>query len=83
MSVPSRSQASFELLETASSETVKVRLIEFLLSDGKGPRVAVHVDVHVDARAMQPPVGYAYQWPSTDPAPDPRAAATELCELSA
>ena len=33
-----------DMLETATSEAVKVRLIEFLCGDGKAPQVAVHVD---------------------------------------
>lgn len=55
-------QVAADLLETAQSEAVKVRLVEFLLSEGKTPQVAVNVD----ARAIQAPVGYAYpSWPSS------------------
>lgn len=37
-------EIAMELLETATSESTKVRLIEFLAGDGKAPQVAVHVD---------------------------------------
>lgn len=37
-------EVAADLLRSAQSETVKVRLIELLLSDGKSPQVAVNVD---------------------------------------
>lgn len=33
-----------ELMENAKSETVRARMVEFLLSDGKAPTVSVNVD---------------------------------------
>ena len=50
-------EVAAELLRTATSETVKVRLIELLAGDGKQPGVSVHVD------ARMPPQGYIYRRP--------------------
>ena len=47
-------QVALELLESTKSETIKVRLIEFLCNEGKAPQVAVNVD----ARSMAG--GYEY-----------------------
>ncbi len=47
-----------EMLETATSEAVKVRLIEFLCSDGKAPQVGVYVDARQEPRG-----GYEYVRP--------------------
>ena len=49
-------EVGLELMANAQSETVRARMVEFFLSEGKTPQVAVHVD----ARSMPPPVGYAY-----------------------
>lgn len=52
-------EVAAELLEKTTSESVKVRLIEFLCGDGKAPQVAVHVD----ARQEHRPAGYEYVRP--------------------
>lgn len=45
---------AIEMLETTKSETILVRLIEFLAGEGKSPQVAVNVD------ARSAPAGYEY-----------------------
>ena len=48
-------QVAIELLETTKSETIKVRLIEFLCNEGKAPQVAVHVDARQGGGYEYPP----------------------------
>lgn len=42
-------EVAVDLMRNAKSETVRARMAEFLLSDGKSPQVAVHVDARQSA----------------------------------
>ena len=53
-------EVAADLLRSAQSETVKVRLIELLLSDGKSPQVAVNVDARQIAGSAQGVYSYWY-----------------------
>lgn len=37
-------EVALDLMENAKSETVRARMAEFLVSEGKAPQVAVHID---------------------------------------
>lgn len=37
-------EVAMDLMRNAKSESVRARMVEFLLADGKAPQVAVHVD---------------------------------------
>ena len=55
-------EVAAKLLTEAKSETTKVRLIELLLADGKGPQVAVNVDARQITAADRGV--YTYQRPA-------------------
>lgn len=56
-------EVAAEMLHSASSETVKVRLIELLLNEGR-PSASVNVNVDARSQVAAQPVGYTYQRPT-------------------